>query len=207
MIFDLNFTELAPGIYVYHNFLSKKEVDELYCYSKSLKEDEWNMQSKGGWFDEKMTGPTDKLLFLYKKINNLIQPNYKILPSLNIRRLRKGENMYLHSDSPEDGDENYNKKNTTINYGIIAYFNDDYDGGEIYYPKKGLSYKPIAGDLVIHGSGKDCEHGVKEVIEGIRYCYSTFIIPSKDDGLFSAMLYKEYKIIEQRLKNNDQEGV
>jgi predicted 2-oxoglutarate/Fe(II)-dependent dioxygenase YbiX len=56
---------------------------------------------------------------------------------------------------------------------VLALLNDDFEGGELYYPDLNLSYTPSAGDLVIHGSR--ITHGVAEVKSGIRYVYPSFL--------------------------------
>ena len=49
----------------------------------------------------------------------------------------------------------------------IIYLNDDYEGGEIFYPDLGKSYKPKAGTLIVHPG--DFLHEVKPVISGSKY--------------------------------------
>jgi hypothetical protein len=200
-VFGKNYIELSSNIFIYKNFISESECKTLYNFCIALSETDWNFKSKHEWFDGKVSIPTDELLFLYKRISDLVYPQYKMLPSLNLRRLKEGQDMYLHTDSLQDNKNvSYNSKNYTIEYGIVAYINDDYSGGELYYPNKNLEYKPSAGDLVIHGSHKDCEHGVKKVITGNRYCYSNFLFPQSAGGVFNTVLYKEQKEIMEKLK-------
>jgi len=200
-MFGKDYIKLSNNIFIYKNFIDKADSDSLYNYCLSLPEDNWNFKSKHEWFDNKVSIPTDELLFLYKKISDLVYPKYKMLPSLNLRRLQQGQDMYLHSDSLQDNNKNnYNSQNHTIEYGVVAYINDNYEGGELFYPNKNLEYKPSAGDLVIHGSQKDCEHGVKKVISGTRYCYSNFLFPYDTGGIFNTVLYKENKKIMKKLE-------
>lgn len=201
-MFSSNYITLSDNIYIYKNFISESECIKLYNYCISLSDDQWNFKSQHEWFDGKVSAPTDELLFLYKRISDLVYPDYKMLPSLNLRRLQKGQDMYLHSDSMQKNSKNnYDSSSHTIQYGIVVYFNDNYEGGEIYYPNKNLEYRPNAGDLVIHGGQKDCEHGVKTVTEGARYSYSNFLFPSNSSGIFNAVLYKEYLEINNKIDN------
>jgi hypothetical protein len=49
----------------------------------------------------------------------------------------------------------------------IIYLNDDFDGGEIYFPESANVYRPIAGALIFF---EGCRwHGVRAVTRGIRY--------------------------------------
>lgn len=49
----------------------------------------------------------------------------------------------------------------------ITYLNDDYEGGEIYFPDIGLTYKPVAGTLLFFEGS--LRHGVRAVAQGVRY--------------------------------------
>lgn len=199
-MFGKDYVALSDNIYIYKNFVSESECQKLYNHCISLSDDQWNFKSKHEWFDGKVSAPTDELIFLYKRISDLISPQYQMLPSLNLRRLQQGQDMYLHTDSIQSNDKHsYNSKDHTIQYGVVVYFNNNYLGGEIYYPNKNLEYRPEAGDLVIHGSQKDCEHGVKTVTEGTRYSYSNFLFPSEASGIFNTVLHKEYLEINNKI--------
>lgn len=193
-MFSNNYVILSDNIYLYKNFLSIEEYTKMHEYCISLPEEQWKFQTKHDWFKDKVSYPTNKLLFLYDRLTDLVSPDYTLLPSLNLRRLRTGEEMYLHSDNLTDTNKsNYKKEDHTIEYGIVVYFNNNYEGGEIYYPQKELTYRPNAGDLVIHGAQKDCEHKVNQVISGTRYSYSNFIFPTNSPGILKSVLYKEFK--------------
>ena len=51
----------------------------------------------------------------------------------------------------------------------VAYLNDDYEGGELNFPRFGLDFKPEKGDIVIFPSIFIYEHASKEMIEGTKY--------------------------------------
>lgn len=52
---------------------------------------------------------------------------------------------------------------------MVGYLNDDYSGGEIYFPRFNLEIKPDAGDLVIFPSTYIYEHASKPIINGTKY--------------------------------------
>jgi hypothetical protein len=54
-------------------------------------------------------------------------------------------------------------------YSSLVYLNDDFEGGEIFFPRVDLTLKPVAGMLVLFSSGAEHEHGVKAVTAGQRY--------------------------------------
>ena len=50
----------------------------------------------------------------------------------------------------------------------ITYLNDDFEGGETYFTDQDLIIKPKRGKTVFF-DGKKFEHGVQEIMKGIRY--------------------------------------
>jgi len=51
----------------------------------------------------------------------------------------------------------------------IFYFNDNYEGGEIYFPIQGLEHKPKAGSAYFFPGDMHYVHGVRPVISGYRF--------------------------------------
>lgn len=57
---------------------------------------------------------------------------------------------------------------------MVAYLNDDYEGGEIEFPIFGLKTKPKAGSLVVFPSNYPYLHVVHPVLFGKRYALNVF---------------------------------
>lgn len=55
------------------------------------------------------------------------------------------------------------------------YFNDSYEGGELYFDRFNLRYKPEARDLLIFPSMWVYSHSAEPVTSGIRYALVNFI--------------------------------
>ena len=86
-----------------------------------------------------------------------------------------GDSMSIHSDNSwtagngletQKGKDHPTKYRT---YSAIFYINDDYEGGEIYFPNWDIEIKPKTGSLVIFPSNEEYIHGVKEVKNLNRY--------------------------------------
>jgi len=98
-------------------------------------------------------------------INDHYQTDYILDPLYNIYKFREGDFMKEHHDSGLSPD---------IKLGVVLYLNDEFDGGEIYYPKANLEIKPVARSLVVHPAGMIYRHGVKEVSKGERFSLAGF---------------------------------
>lgn len=173
----LDFIKLAPEIYVYHNFISKEKANELYEIAKNMDNDLWKTENINTWHTDKVSKRVTALNELYRMLDELFNPEYDVLPNNTFSRLQKGQDMYVHDDSP--GADHADKVSSEdefctchiVEYGAIVYINDDYTGGEIFYPEFNIEYKPQAGDLIIHNSGPLYKHGVKTVLDNTRYIY------------------------------------
>lgn len=56
----------------------------------------------------------------------------------------------------------------------VLYLNDEYEGGSLFFPRLGLSYKPTTGELVLFPS--EYLHAVAPVVSGVRYCFVGFYL-------------------------------
>jgi hypothetical protein len=76
----------------------------------------------------------------------------------------------LH-DGPDEG-----KPNDFPWYDIagLFYLNDDYEGGELYFPLQNIEFKPKPGGAYFFPGDKNFIHGVKEIKSGTRYVIPFF---------------------------------
>lgn len=59
--------------------------------------------------------------------------------------------------------------NTTVS--IVVYLNDDYEGGELYFPRLDkLTYSPKIGDIAVFPSNYIYEHASLPMKNGTKYC-------------------------------------
>jgi hypothetical protein len=56
----------------------------------------------------------------------------------------------------------------------LFYINDDYEGGELYFPNQGIQFKPKAGAAYFFPGDMNYIHGVTEIKSGIRYTVPFF---------------------------------
>jgi hypothetical protein len=189
-------------IIIISNFLSENELKVLGQYQKkeNVKENPGGLSSE--FFEDKLIilPNHDSLIGLqetskeYKeklecilcvkqiqeKIKQVLDGLYPFEITLTqIRSIIRsyGAGMPVHHD-----DDPY-KTELTTRYGFVLYLNDDYTGGEIYYPKLNIEYKPKVGDLVIHPGSEEYSHGVRDIVSGERYNITLFAHTQNESSL------------------------
>jgi hypothetical protein len=87
--------------------------------------------------------------------------------SIQLVKWEGGQPMRPHADSAfTDGSPHPTPHR---DYAAIVYLNDDYEGGDIYFPNQNVQVAPRRGLLLIFRGGVSHIHGVREVTKGIRY--------------------------------------
>jgi hypothetical protein len=95
-----------------------------------------------------------------------------------------GQYQNPHADKELHEGENRGKPNDFPYYDIagLFYINDDYEGGELYFPNQGIQFKPKRGAAYFFPGDMNYIHGVTEVISGIRYVSPFFWTILKHTG-------------------------
>jgi len=58
----------------------------------------------------------------------------------------------------------------------LLYLNDDYDGGELYFPNQNFEIKPVAKSLLVFKGGGENLHGVRQVTGDIDHIRPRYVI-------------------------------
>lgn len=169
----LKINRLSPDIYEIEDFVSVEQQKQVLDFCNSLKEEQWwtalSEESKVEFFYGKQYHGERPSVF--SEIDQNIADLYvssEYIPDAALQRCLDHEPMQQHRDYwlkhlPEH-----------IRYGIVIYYNDDYEGGEIEYPELNIVYKPKARSLIMHGG--NILHGPKKVIgDKVRYFSTAFI--------------------------------
>lgn len=82
-----------------------------------------------------------------------------------------GQLQQPHADKELHIGEDEGKPNDFPYYDLagLFYLNDDYEGGELYFPKQGIQFKPKKGAAYFFPGDLQYIHGVTEITSGIRY--------------------------------------
>jgi hypothetical protein len=98
----------------------------------------------------------------YLEARKLDKDKYDLnLNRITIKKWNQGQWMGPHFDG-QDGNKN-------LAFSLVAYINDDYEGGEINFPNHNVTIKPKAGSLIMFPSQEPYIHQVKPIVSGTRY--------------------------------------
>lgn len=191
-----NKTEIYPKIFLFEDFLTDEEAKAIYDYCESATEQEWQShyikdQTKKAatffpddlekqkefinnvnsfWSDKILEISDEKLVGdLHKRLDLIEDPTvYRFNQPRNIQRqLPEGDNLKVHADRGEGN---------PIVFAIVIYVNDNYEGGEIYFPQHDFQVKPPAKSLLLFPGTDDYLHGVMRVSSGsTRYVLPSFV--------------------------------
>lgn len=168
-------------IHVFKNFITEEESRILNCYirtntvwTKNAEHEVWNDRVHGAiFFTEK------EVKIVSQEIINRVKS--KIESTMNIElgsnapsmvRWLVGNGQAPHADKQlPDGTPNMYPQNDIAS---LVYINDDYQGGEIFFPNQNLQFKPLKNSLVFFPGDVNFLHGVTTVISGTRYTMPSF---------------------------------
>lgn len=179
----MKINKLLPDIYEIEDFLSIEEQSSVLQQLESLDEKYWNPINKEqyefDWWYGKVLDPMSSNLNsniyenIYRKCLGIFESVLEIT-GINVARYTKDDVLGEHRDYWKY-EEDYH-----IRYGLVIYYNDDYEGGEIEYPELGLIHKPKARSMLIHGG--NILHGTLAVkSNNFRYVSTMFVKGSKDN--------------------------
>ena len=86
--------------------------------------------------------------------------NYQIL------RYQTGGHLSMHVD---DG------PGTPCRVSMLVYLNDNYEGGELDFPRFNVKYKPKENDMILFPSTYTYNHSVTPITSGVRYCIISWL--------------------------------
>ena len=95
-----------------------------------------------------------------------------------------GQLQMPHADKELHEGENAGKPNDFPWYDIagLFYLNDDYEGGELYFPNQGIQFKPKQASAYFFPGDMNYIHGVTKIESGIRYVIPFFWTILKHTG-------------------------
>ena len=101
--------------------------------------------------------------------------NFKMefMEAINFVKYNPGQHFSVHTDQGFS-------YNCTLS--SVLYLNDDYEGGELWFPYLEINFKPKKGDVIFFPSTFIYAHGAKSVTSGVKYSAVT-MFDYKDNNL------------------------
>lgn len=166
---------LREGIYEIDCFIENEKIQSLMSTIEGISEDKWfikdSQYTTDFWFGKRVEVEHNTLKYSDLKMQDLFKTYERITSLKGICRYKKDEYVAPHTDIYE------NEDNDRIEYGAVLYWNDNYEGGELYYPEIDFTIKPSAGTLIIHRS--DIVHQSLPVkSNNTRYFSTCFVMSS-----------------------------
>lgn len=191
----VNKKQLAPGIVVYSDVIPEyktlpQDLEEGIIGAKlEWKQSEVTTNSNTGInkkIRDTMTIATPYNHYINENFLNIKDAFYSTLSNIFLSSFSKLENDYKfeygfetswHDDYTilkyEEGQQFVNHvddhKDFHRRLSLVYYLNDDYEGGEITFPRFGITYKPNANELLLFPSTYVYNHSILPVRSGIRY--------------------------------------
>ncbi len=195
------------------NFISKEDAESVIKFF-NLPEHPWGTmpfyQSLGMGFAEndprlsQFNLPEDFFSNLRSRFKSSVEALFdrELRPNTSHAQIwHKGGYAPPHSDS-SDLEGNLNAFQINKYVGIL-YLNDNYGGGELYFPDHKISIKPEACELIIFPGGHSNIHGVEEITHGDRYTIVSFW--DYADAEYSEELLAKWKEEEEQIRKEQEE--
>ena len=193
-----NFTQIEDSIFLVYNLFTEKEFEPLWEIVNNAKQKDWeedyiqsqitlakqkfgrsdleNLVNEGlveitqHWLDKAIRIPPLIAVGLSKKIDEIFMFKDSGLQPKGLQTIQR---QYENSELVEHND---NDADPTIAYAGVAYLNDDYSDGELYFSNLNIEIKPPARSFIIFPGGEKYRHGVRSPGPGRhRYALPTFV--------------------------------
>ena len=155
-------------IHVFHDFVDPAPYLSAKKVYRDLPEDNvWH--NRVAEVDESVGLP------LLKEIHGLINSTVDDevwADTFNYAFWRKGDYQSPHADSQTN--DGFPGPYFWRTVGCVLYLNDEYAGGEIYFPQHNIELRPTPGTIVWFPGTSDFLHGVKPIQSGERITIASF---------------------------------
>jgi len=179
-----NYYQVEENVHVIKNFTTEEERNWFLKIAESVEEYQWD-KDKRVWWNKKIAYIGDENLAspivqeIIKRIKNLFddekEKDWSFGGMMCVHRMIPGEAMFSHADNPSGTGGLTNH----VIFGMVLYHND-FNGGEVKYDNLGITYKPEAGDLLMHPGSLKYTHSTLPVLDGPnRYISTTFAFDPK----------------------------
>ena len=193
------------NIIVVKDFLGFDEVDKIRV---ALTEDDWQPASPTSYIDPDPIADFIELESMIAAIESLASYEFganiqRYDDTGRFNRWKIGDSLDRHFDSgvaAKDGSIDISQflgsgivaPPPVILYSSIIYLNNDYRGGELWFPKQDYKTKPEPGTLILFPATCMYPHEVAEITDGYKYTYSLFL----SDATIADVFLQAFRLAE-----------
>jgi len=180
------------------NFMTEEEINFLESAAKKITiwdytEDHVNengtvIYDSSYWKDRVCSAPSlnkndpnivPVIVGLFQRLQPIIEDFFKVKAQptgQTIVRWLPGQFQRPHADKElhEGPDAGLSNDFPWYDLASLFYLNDDYEGGELYFPNQGIQFKPKRGAAYFFPGDMNYIHGVTEIKGSIRYTVPFF---------------------------------
>jgi len=159
----------VDNIKIFKNFIPKKDLEDLSLYGKCFayykKNNSWPENILLPDYIKKLvTEYEDKMI---KLAENSYGKKFEKDRFMDFSYRHEGTSVQKHFDNVKPEIKSVREIDTTNLFwsghlSIIGYLNDNFSGGEIYFPEQNFEYLPKSGDVIMFPGTAFYPHGVKE---------------------------------------------
>jgi hypothetical protein len=183
----MNKINYKNNIVVFENFLSKEECDAIIKYwDHSVKNNKLDWKKIGFYGSSAANLPVgddmvdfglpmdfvESLSARMKEVGEIARGSgLKPIGVPHAQIWATGGFTNPHSDNSTNGEYNEFERSK---WSTFLYLNDNFEGGELYFPDHNISIKPKAGLLAAFDGGHTNQHGVTLITSGERFTIGQF---------------------------------
>jgi predicted 2-oxoglutarate/Fe(II)-dependent dioxygenase YbiX len=151
------------------------------CYDFKMREDQVeSVQEKVGEIYKTTTGQIRACVENYSRDYKI---NMGFMEAVNFVKYSTGEHFSYHSD---------HAYHYVCTVSTVAYFNDDYEGGELHFDKFDLKVKPREGQIIVFPSTFLYSHASLPVTSGTKFAAVTMFDYNNEYSEFRKTLLSKH---------------
>lgn len=175
-----HFGESKENIVVIKNFIKKEDLQTIKDFCNTLdtfmplpSNHEYHNRICSSNILKNLSPEIYEILLQYQiKHKKIIEDFFNLSLYRNVPSIvvwRPGDSQLLHADKEylEGSNDDYPSPDNDI--AALFYLNDEYTGGEIYFPIQNILIKMDAGDAIFFPGDKEYMHQVHKVESGLRF--------------------------------------
>jgi hypothetical protein len=197
--------EIDTDIYIIEDFITEEERLSIYDRAISAPEEEWQNTFIKNYIEQSPLKNNPEALaedIAEVKLRNKLSDKVVMFSNKSIekgihsrmRDILGNKDLYVNGSAIQRHysgsylQEHYDSHGKpALKYASIIYLNDDYIGGSLYFPDRGIEFRPPIRSLVVFNSGPEYVHGVRRVEDGpIRYVFVSFVWLEQRPGFKSS---------------------